>query len=52
MAFDVAGHPVDEVGHGNAGIGSVRGFVDDGGFVDRAIGAQRVEAFVPVDVTG
>jgi hypothetical protein len=51
VALEVAGGTVDEVSHGLAGVGAVGVVVDDGASVDGAIGAEREETLVPVDVT-
>lgn len=51
VALDIAGHAVDNVGHGLAGVGLVSVVVDDGGGVDLAV-SEREKALVPVDVTG
>lgn len=52
VALDVAGHAVDDVSQGYAGVGVVRVVVDDRGRVDGAGARERPEALVPVDVTG
>ena len=51
VAFDVAGHTVDDVGHRHAGVGEVGVVVDDGGHVDGAVRTEREETLVPVNVT-
>lgn len=50
VALDVAGHAVDEVRHGDARVGGVGVVVDDCGGVDGAVGAERQQALVPVNV--
>ena len=50
MAFDVAGHPVDNVGHGLARVGVEGVVVDNGGRVDGVV-TYRVETLIPVNVT-
>lgn len=40
VAFDVASHAVDDVGHGLAGVGSVCIIVQHGGGVDGAVGTE------------
>nr|POE86430.1 hypothetical protein CFP56_46614 [Quercus suber] len=52
VGFDVAGHAVDDVRHGRARVGAVGGVVDDRRRVDGAVGAERPEPLVPVDVAG
>lgn len=51
VTLDVAGHAVDDMGDGLAVVGIVRVVVDDGGGIDGAVGSQRIETLVPMDVT-
>ena len=50
VAFNVASHTVDDVGHRLARIGVKGVVVDDGRRVDGVV-AHRVETLIPVDVT-
>lgn len=51
MALDVAGHAINDVGHGHAGVGIVSVVVGDRRRVNGAVPGKRPETLVPVDVT-
>lgn len=51
VRLDVACHAVDQVRHRRAWVGAVGVCVDDRGLVDGAVGAERVETLVPVNVS-
>jgi hypothetical protein len=51
MALDVAGHSIDNVGHGHAGVGVVGVVVSDRRRVNGAVPGKRPETLVPVNVT-
>lgn len=52
VALQVAGHAVDDVSQGLAGSAVVGVVVDDALGDDGAVGAERLETLVPVDVAG
>jgi hypothetical protein len=47
----VPGHAVDDMCHGNPGVGEVGVIIGDGGFVDGAVHGHGPHAFVPVDMS-
>jgi len=51
VAFNVACHAVDEVSHGDAGIGVVSVSVDNRSVINGAAGGERPHALVPMDMT-
>lgn len=51
MVLEIAGLAVDDVRHRSTRVSAVGIRVDDGGLVDCTVGAEGVEAFIPVDVS-
>lgn len=51
VAFNVAGHSVDDVGDGFTGVRVVDVVVEHGVMVDGTVRSKGVETFVPVDMT-
>ncbi len=51
VAFNVAGHSVDDMGHRYSGIGVVSVIINDRRLVDGGVHAEGEEAFIPVNVT-
>lgn len=50
VAFDVACHSVDDMGHRDTGVGVVGVVVEDRRLIDGRVHAEREETFIPVDV--
>lgn len=51
MTFDIARHAIDDMGQGFAGVGQVGVIVYNGGCINCAVGLQRPQALVPMDMT-
>lgn len=51
VALNVTSHSVDDVGDGFARVGAVGVIVDNRRRIDGAVGAEGIQALVPVDVT-